>query len=134
MNKGNICYNCFTEREEVEGCCPHCGYDPAWDSGKYPLALTHGHVLCDKYILGRVLGQGGYGITYLAMDKWLGMKVAVKEYFPEIGAARTTSTCHVTSTSAKKEDEYQKGKEDFLHEARLLATFAKNHVPVFMPQ
>lgn len=93
---------------------------------KYPFALPHGHVLCDKYILGRVLGQGGYGITYLAMDKWLGMKVAVKEYFPEIGATRTISTCHVTASSIQKQEEYQKGKEDFLQEARVLAAFTNN--------
>lgn len=121
-----FCYNCFCERTESEGACSNCGYDPEWGKEKYPLALPHGHVLCDKYILGRVLGQGGYGITYLAMDKWLGMKVAVKEYFREIGATRTISTCHVTASSIQKQEEYQKGKEDFLQEARVLAAFTNN--------
>ena len=62
------CYNCFRLREEGEGACPCCGYDPAMDREKYPFALPHGSILAGQYILGRVLGQGGCGSSYVGLD------------------------------------------------------------------
>ncbi|MBR2087773.1 MAG: hypothetical protein IJ906_11655 [Oscillospiraceae bacterium] len=63
----NLCYHCFQQKPGA-GVCPHCGYDPAQEAGKYPLALPCGTILCGRYILGAVLGQGGFGITYIAQD------------------------------------------------------------------
>ena len=83
----NLCYNCFQEREALEGPCPYCGFDLAENEKKFPVALRAGTVLNDRYIVGRVLGQGGFGITYLAWDTQLEAKVAVKEYMPG-GAGR----------------------------------------------
>lgn len=126
MNQPKICYNCFRQLQETDMECPYCHYDLQSDRTKYPLALPIGYVLYDMYVLGRVLGQGGYGITYLAWDNILCTRVAVKEYFPEVGAARDIHTCHVTANSAQKMAEYQSGKENFLKEARVLASFSKN--------
>ena len=90
MNK-NICYNCFNAKSESVAICPHCGYNGTQGS-KYPHALKPGTVLGGKYILGRVLGQGGFGITYLAQDYQSKEIVAVKEYFPEAMATRSQTT------------------------------------------
>ena len=83
----NICYNCFHEKPQ-EGVCPVCGYSPEQDRDKYPLALPHGTILNGKYIIGRVLGQGGFGITYVAQDWKSKKRVAVKEYLPDTMATR----------------------------------------------
>ena len=76
----NFCYNCFKEIPEGNGPCPHCGFDLEENVKKYPVALRAGTMLNSRYMVGRVLGQGGFGITYLAWDTQLEAKVAVKEY------------------------------------------------------
>ncbi|MCR5160283.1 MAG: hypothetical protein K6C06_00775, partial [Lachnospiraceae bacterium] len=59
-----ICGNCFNNIPD-QGLCPICGYDNSLD-GKIPIALLPGTVLNQRFFVGRVLGQGGFGITYLA--------------------------------------------------------------------
>ena len=120
------CYNCFRQREEGDGPCPCCGYDPAMDRDKYPFALPHGSILAGQYILGRVLGQGGFGITYLALDKMLDIKVAVKEFLPETMAARVTGAPQVTVFAGERQEYFRYGLERFLDEARVLAKFLGN--------
>ncbi len=87
-----LCYNCFQERESPEGPCPCCGFDLAENEKKFPVALRAGTVLNDRYIVGRVLGQGGFGITYLALDTQLNAKVAIKEFMPDEIATRVGGT------------------------------------------
>lgn len=75
-----------------------------------------------EYCVNSVLGQGGFGITYLATDVNLNAKVAIKEYLPRRFAARGTDL----SVSPRQPDDrtfYQRGLESFLDEARALATF-----------
>ena len=62
-----LCGQCFREMGG-EGVCPACGFDSAQQREKYPVALLPGSILNGQYVVGRVLGQGGFGITYLAMD------------------------------------------------------------------
>lgn len=85
------------------------------------LALPVGFRLYE-YQIDAVLGQGGFGITYLAKDVNLDSKVAIKEYLPEDFAYR----CNDRSVSARTADDvdfYQSGLDSFLVEARTLATF-----------
>lgn len=120
----NICYNCFKEKGENE-ICPHCSFNPQQNKEKYPLALPCGTVLCGRYILGRVLGQGGFGITYIAQDYQTKELVAVKEYFPDSLATRTEQHT-VYSYSGERADNFRYGKECFLDEAKTLAEFIGN--------
>jgi len=122
----NPCYNCFAERPQGEGPCPFCGYDPKEDREKYPMALPHGSVLNGQYIVGRVLGQGGFGITYLAWDHVLRAKAAIKEFLPEGMAVRTPGTSGVTVYSGERQENFSYGAERFLDEARVLAKFSGN--------
>lgn len=120
------CFNCFCQLAEESGPCPHCGFDPAKDQGKYPFALPHGSILAGRYITGRVLGQGGFGITYLALDNQQKAKVAIKEFMPDSMAVRTTGTPQITVYSGQRQENFQYGMERFLDEAKVLAKFQEN--------
>ena len=117
----NLCYNCFAQLQQTGGECPYCGFDPSDNAEKYPLALPMGCVLAGRYLVGRVLGQGGFGITYLAFDWRLQMKVAVKEFLPAEIARRTGLTVSVTMQGRQEAFDY--GLERFQDEARTLARF-----------
>ena len=120
----HLCYNCFQEREVLEGPCPYCGFDLAENERKFPVALRAGTVLNDRYIVGRVLGQGGFGITYLALDTQLNAKVAIKEFMPNDIATRIGTTVSVAMDT--KSEEFAYGAERFQEEARTLAKFIGN--------
>ena len=120
-----LCYNCFQERETVEGPCPHCGFDLAENEKKFPVALRAGTVLNGRYIIGRVLGQGGFGITYLALDTQLNAKVAIKEFMPGELATRVEGTT-VSILAESKTEAFAYGAERFQEEARTLAKFIGN--------
>ena len=119
-----FCYNCFQEKSEAEGPCPHCGFDLEENEKKFPVALRAGTVLNDRYIIGRVLGQGGFGITYLALDTQLNAKVAIKEFMPGEIATRQGTTVSVLAENRSEEFAY--GAERFQEEARTLAKFIGN--------
>ncbi len=88
---------------------------------KRSLALPKGMRL-HEYRIERVLGQGGFGITYLATDANLDAEVAIKEYLPEEIAFRA-SDASVSPNASQHRDRYQQGLENFLTEARTLASF-----------
>jgi len=77
----------------------------------------------NQYKIIRVLGAGGFGITYLAEDTQLGMKVVIKEYFPNEFAVRKSDNTIIAKTSSSKD--FQKGMQRFKEEAKTLAKF--NH-------
>ena len=118
----HLCYNCFSQRENLEGPCPYCGFDLEENAKKFPVALRAGTLLNDRYIVGRVLGQGGFGITYLAFDTQLQTKVAVKEYMPNDIATRIEGATVSVAMDTKKDD-FTYGAERFQEEARTLAKF-----------
>lgn len=119
------CYNCFQSVPDGATVCPSCGYNASAQTGKFPMALPPGTVLNGRYILGRVLGQGGFGITYVAQDHKTGSLVAVKEYFPDTMAARTDGHS-VSAYTGQREENFLYGKECFLNEAKTLAEFIGN--------
>lgn len=121
----NLCYNCFHTMDEQTAVCPLCGHDPAADQDKYPLALPPGTILIGQYILGHVLGQGGFGITYVAQDHKSKGLVAIKEFFPDTLSSRTAKYA-VTAYSGEREDNFQYGKKCFLDEAKTLAEFMEH--------
>ena len=87
----------------------------------FPDALPAGSRL-HWYVLERVLGQGGFGITYLAHDNNLDRPVAIKEYLPtEIARRRSDASAWPHSDTLAKR--YAWGLERFLLEARTLARF-----------
>ena len=116
-----LCYNCFQQVADPTAPCPYCGFDLSENRAKFPVALPAGTVLNNRYIVGRVLGQGGFGITYVAFDTQLQAKVAVKEYMPGEMATRTGTTVSVMMET--KSEDFTYGAERFQEEARTLAKF-----------
>lgn len=127
MNLSMTCYNCFREKTSGEQVCPYCGYNSAYDIERYPHALPQGTILNGKYIIGRVLGQGGFGITYLAAEWKSGISnglaenlVAIKEFFPETLASRSNAVL-VSTFGGSKDADFAYGKTAFEDEANTLA-------------
>ena len=101
--------------------CSVCGRDPE-EYHPEKRQLPPGTLLQDRYLLGRSLGSGGFGITKRGLDIKLERRVAVKEYFPTVFLKReATVTLDVTCYTASGEAEYAKGREQFLREARTMA-------------
>ncbi len=92
----------------------------------FPLALPKNTVLAGQYIIIEVIGQGGFGITYKALDRKSGNNVAVKEYFPESMATRIPGQTDVSTYSGDRGDNYLYGKQCFMQEAETLAKFIGN--------
>ena len=85
-------------------------------------ALPLGTRIRDYQILG-LLGEGGFGIVYLAMDVLLERQVAIKEYLPTSIAWRGTGTLEVAVRVARDQKTFALGLRSFVNEARLLARF-----------
>ena len=89
--------------------------------------LRKGTRLIGRYTIEGVLGQGGFGITYLGIDELHEKKVAIKEFFPQGIVTRNIEYQDtVTVTFVGEKDNYEKGKERFLKEARTMAKFSKD--------
>ncbi|HYG85781.1 MAG TPA: serine/threonine-protein kinase [Azospirillum sp.] len=113
------CPNCF-ERSAPAGTCGACGYPQRMDS-RPGLHLLPGTELLSRYRVGRILGQGGFGATYLGWDNRLQVKVAVKEYYPASLISRVPGGTDVVPFSDEHAKSFGTGLVKFLEEARLLA-------------
>jgi len=94
---------------------------------QHPFILSSGEQI-ENYTIEHFLGAGGFGITYRAIDKSLGCRVAIKEYFPSRWATRKTNSRHVVHRDETTLSSYQYGLKYFLEEARTLAQFKNNHI------
>ncbi len=108
----------------------HAANDPRRALSSTPaaatLALPTGFRLFE-YRIDSVLGQGGFGIAYAAMDVNLAAKVVIKEYLPEEFAFRALDNS-VQARDDMDQEFYQNGLDSFLVEARTLATFRHRHI------
>lgn len=102
--------------------CPHCGYvcgTPAEES----IHMQPGTLLHDRYIVGRVLGYGGFGVTYIGWDGKLEQKVAIKEYLPGEFSTRMPGQSQVTVFNGDKSEQFRDGLKKFVEESKRLAKF-----------
>lgn len=126
MSQKKYCINCFCILNAEVSVCSRCKYRQ--DLEESPLYLKPPVRLMDQYYIGRVLGHGGFAITYLAYDRNLGMLVAIKEYFPIEFATRDSEDLSVVPFIGKAAELFQAGKDKFLKEARLLANFRSPNI------
>lgn len=117
------CFYCMEEYDDEEfAICPYCGNDIG-DIPSESFSLPAGSVLKERYVVGRVLGNGGFGITYIGYDESLQRKIAIKEYFPTECSARQGGTLNVEPYGGERGERYAMGLESFSAEARRLANF-----------
>lgn len=116
------CMGCMELYDKKWELCPHCGY-PANATADSPLHMSPGSVLNGRYEVGRVLGNGGFGVTYIAWDPILRIKVAIKEYLPSEFSTRAEGQTRVTVFTGEKERQFNDGMSKFIDEAKRLAKF-----------
>ena len=118
-----LCLGCMQMKQD-EPICEHCGFDEQKENQSHQLPV--GTLLQNQYLVGRVLGQGGFGITYIGWDQHLSIPVAIKEYFPGGVVQRHTQlSTKVTCINGEAPDVFAKHRERFLKEARTLAQLAE---------
>lgn len=117
------CMNCMEELKDEKGKCPYCGFLEE-ETPSLPHQLPYRSVLNGTYMVGKAIGEGGFGITYIGWDLNLGIKVAIKEFYPEGFVGRDGSQSYtVRSYQGDSTVFFNKGKEKFLEEARSLGKF-----------
>ena len=135
MDINHLCPGCMRELKNentgggaggATGRCPYCGFDIAsYQQNSRCLPLYS--VLAGKYLVGKVLGQGGFGITYMGFDLNMETRIAIKEYFPVELASRDTTTMtgdRVLSLDGEKKETYQRGIQKYVDEARNVSRFS----------
>ncbi len=121
MDASRLCMGCMGDGGGAAS-CPQCQWD-ANAPPDSPLYLKARTILNGQYLVGRVLGHGGFGITYLGWDLNLARKIAIKEYFPAGIAMRPADGERVSAYSAAMQKDFQWGLDRYLEEARVLARF-----------
>lgn len=115
------CMYCMNPIKDSQSECPFCGKRKI---EKIPAHhILPGTVLNGKYTVGGILGEGGFGITYIGRDTTLDIKVAVKEFYPN-GCVTRNNTVSKRVDVIDSDDSrsiFTQGKEKFLLEARTLA-------------
>ncbi len=87
VDPNQLCMGCMAVLEDPKIRCPHCGF--SLDTYEQPPgSLPLYEILNGKYLIGRVIGMGGFGITYVGWDFYQSRKVCIKEYFPRSVAVR----------------------------------------------
>ncbi|MBR5888341.1 MAG: ankyrin repeat domain-containing protein, partial [Akkermansia sp.] len=101
------------------------------DSELLSYELPVGYKLRDTYTLTETLGQGGFGITYLATEDVTERRVVVKENFPTDFAMRNSANHHAGPAGASRKKDYEWVLDKFLDEAKILTRLKHpNIVPV----
>ncbi len=118
----SFCENCFADCNEFP--CKNCGFNGV-DAKRDAMALPYGAVLQGKYIIGKMLGKGGFGITYLAYDYSKKARVAIKEYYPSGLVYRQPGEIKL-ECSPNKEEIFKEGEERFYEEAKTIAKLNTN--------
>ncbi len=122
MEEIYFCPNCMAKISAGDAKCPVCGGNVNVQNAAHQLPVNT--ILNGRYITGKVLGEGGFGITYLGYDLQTDTKAAIKEYFPSGVSYRFSRQSHTVSIHDKDSGEqFAKGKERFLDEARTVYRF-----------
>lgn len=117
-----ICINCMTCEQTMDGVCPVCGKkdEDIHYSRRY---LPWRYMLNNRYMVGRSIGKGGFANTYIAYDKVLRTRVAIKEFYPKDDVERDYYGISVVPVSEESAAYFSEQVAKFVDEAGRLARF-----------
>ena len=114
----SICPGCFRHMGE-SNTCRFCGYQKNSEQ-RNSYALPHFYTLADRYLLGRQLGSGGFGITYKALDVSKNELCTIKEFLPVGVAIREKGSSRVYTPYQEQKMFFRQGLNRFAEEVELL--------------
>lgn len=123
MDVNKICVGCMRGRTSADARCSNCGFS----GDSYEIRAHHLEpftILQGRYLLGVVLGEGGFGITYIALDLQTERRVAIKELFVAGLLKRENTRTVLIDSSMNGRAFYKECKAKFIQEATLLQTLA----------
>lgn len=118
-----LCSGCFSPIKKEP--CKKCGFS-ANSYVPESMTLPCGSILMGNFLIGRVLGKGGFGITYLAYDVKYDKIIAIKEYFPVELALRAPDGTGLMVRDQRSSELFKKGVTKFYNEASFIARFSAN--------
>lgn len=114
------CFDCMNRLQERNGVCHFCGKDNRLRKNgedELPFAYLDNH----QYTVGKALGRGGFGITYIGLNNALRKRVAIKEYFPANTARRDQARGTLIPLTEENRPQFEQGRNKVLNEARTIA-------------
>lgn len=139
VDPNKLCMSCMRELDVPMDECPYCKFSVnRYQRPKDSLPLYE--ILNGKYLIGKVIGIGGFGITYIGWDFYQSKKVCIKEYFPRRIATRNLTASNYTEQLSvsihysgdvlnrtidptKLQQAYMRGLESYIQEAENLSKF-----------
>ncbi len=118
-----LCSGCFAPIKKEP--CKKCGFSEESCSADN-IALPCGAILMGNFLIGSVIGKGGFGITYRAYDVKYDKVIAIKEYFPIELAVREPDGTGLMVRDRKSAEIFKHGMEKFYNEASFVANFSNN--------
>lgn len=115
-----LCYNCMKPLSDNGG-CEYCRSTD--QTARAPYHIEPGTKISGRYIVGRSLGEGGFGITYIGFDERLNRRIAIKECYPSGVANRVNDGSSRIIITRGKENFFDRTKQNFMDEARSVAQF-----------
>lgn len=136
VDPNKLCMGCMELLDNPKAECPYCGFS-IQNYRQVQNSLPLYEILDGKYLVGKVIGVGGFGITYIGWDFYQGKKICIKEYFPRGVAARLTerekalqgevsvpySVDVYTQNTTQARHAYVYGLDTYIKEAQTLAQF-----------
>ncbi len=114
------CLGCMEQYKDEYDICPFCGYEKDTPPLE-PYHMVPGTLLNERYKVGKVVGFGGFGVTYIGYDTLLDRKVAIKEYLPGEFSTRIPGTTEIVTYEGERTTQFQIGLQKFVDEAKMLA-------------
>ena len=121
---GERCLACMKPLVAGMNRCPYCGSAVPCEPNPED-SLPLGYILNNRFVIGKVIGRGGYGITYIAFDSRLQIIRCIKEYFPQKYNRRPDMSPEVPP---EKEEEFQRLSDHFLKEARIMSSMSEERI------
>ncbi len=119
--QNGTCFNCFSQTGGYD-VCPYCGH-VAGTPNAPAFMLQPGMRVWGRYLIGTILGIGGFGVTYKAFDTRLSSVVAIKEFFPQNLASRMPGETELSLFTGETFKNYEIHKQRFIEEGKNLAKF-----------